>query len=284
MTDPAEFVSFVVPTADDAPEVVQATITSLLALDLPAYEVLVVDAGTRDEALWRPVEEFCRSYGVEFRHVAAAAASRAEAVRFAGLLTHPRSERVEVVEPGQRYGAAAAVPPAVLPAEPGSPRRGVVAAALLVLAASAVGGIAIAGDLIPDSEPGVSRPAEARETPGTAVSAPGEPPQEIPPTAPPFVPLPLASPSTSPLARPASAPAAAPTAAPVRVGSTGGQAPAPRPPGTTTATPPPAAPAPSTPAPAPPPSQQPQPQPTASEAPPAPSPSPTPSRKPKRRG
>ena len=35
------------------------TLQSLLALDYPAYEVIVIDDNTDDEALWRPVEAWC---------------------------------------------------------------------------------------------------------------------------------------------------------------------------------------------------------------------------------
>ena len=38
-----------------------ATIDSLLALDWPAFEVVIVDNNTADPALWEPVEDYVRA-------------------------------------------------------------------------------------------------------------------------------------------------------------------------------------------------------------------------------
>ena len=272
--DPApEFVSFVVPTADDAPETVTATVDSLLALDLPAYEVVVVDGGTRDEALWRPVEEFCRSHGVEFRHIPMAAPSREAAVKYAALLTHSRADAVEVVEPGSRSTRSAAPIglAAVAAAAPTGRRRGPVIASLALLALVAGGGAVIAGDLIPSSEPG---PVAAVDEPSPSAT----PSQTALPTRAPFgfpvVPARSGSPSASPSVRPT---ATALSGSPVPTSTVAAPRPVASQPAPATRAP---QPAPSRPASQ---SARPAPQPTTAAPQPSPSSEPTPTRKPGKR-
>ena len=53
------FVSLHVPTHNEPPDLVIATLERLLALDYDDFEILLVDNNTDDPALWRPVEEFC---------------------------------------------------------------------------------------------------------------------------------------------------------------------------------------------------------------------------------
>ena len=48
------------PAATSRPTMVIATIDSLLALDWPAFEVVVVDNNTSDPARWRPVQAHVR--------------------------------------------------------------------------------------------------------------------------------------------------------------------------------------------------------------------------------
>ncbi|HET8664994.1 MAG TPA: glycosyltransferase, partial [Nocardioides sp.] len=63
------FVSLQVPAYNEPPEMVIETLQSLVALDYPAYEVIVIDDNTDDETLWRPVETWCREHGLKFAHL-----------------------------------------------------------------------------------------------------------------------------------------------------------------------------------------------------------------------
>src|SRR5438477_13021627 len=47
-------------------EMVIETLQSLRSLDYPNYEIQVLDDNTDDEALWRPVEAWCRAHDVKF--------------------------------------------------------------------------------------------------------------------------------------------------------------------------------------------------------------------------
>ena len=55
------FVSLHVPAHNEPPDMVIDTLRSLLRLDYPRYEVILIDDNTDDESLWRPVEAVVRA-------------------------------------------------------------------------------------------------------------------------------------------------------------------------------------------------------------------------------
>ena len=110
---PAPFVSIHLACCNEPPAMVMATIDSLLALDWPAFEVLVVDNNTRDPALWEPVEAHVNarmaaagqgtqatSSGPYLRyfHLPRWPGYKAGALNFALEQTDPRAEWVAVVD------------------------------------------------------------------------------------------------------------------------------------------------------------------------------------------
>ena len=66
---PYPFVCLQVPCYNEPPDMVIETLKSLRALDYPNYEIQVLDDNTDDEALWRPVEAWCKENGVKFVHL-----------------------------------------------------------------------------------------------------------------------------------------------------------------------------------------------------------------------
>src|SRR6185437_12963159 len=62
-------VSLHVPAHNEPPEMVIETLRSLIRLDYPRYEVILIDDNTDDESLWRPVEAWCARHGVKFAHL-----------------------------------------------------------------------------------------------------------------------------------------------------------------------------------------------------------------------
>src|SRR5882757_1547194 len=56
-------VSLHVPAHNEPPEMVIETLRSLIRLDYPRYEVILIDDNTDDESLWRPVEAWCARHG-----------------------------------------------------------------------------------------------------------------------------------------------------------------------------------------------------------------------------
>ena len=62
-------VSLHVPAHNEPPEMVIETLRSLIRLEYPRYEVILIDDNTDDESLWRPVEAWCARHGVKFAHL-----------------------------------------------------------------------------------------------------------------------------------------------------------------------------------------------------------------------
>ncbi|MGH3743595.1 MAG: glycosyltransferase, partial [Mycobacteriales bacterium] len=97
--DQLPFVSLQVPAYNEPPEMVIATLESLVALDYPDYEIIAIDDNTDDEALWRPVERWCAQQGVTFVHLADWPGYKSGALNYAlRELTDPRTELIGVVD------------------------------------------------------------------------------------------------------------------------------------------------------------------------------------------
>ena len=63
-------VSLQIAAYNEPPDMLIETIRSVEAIEYPNFEVLVIDNNTRDEEVWRPVEEYCRDRpNVRFVHV-----------------------------------------------------------------------------------------------------------------------------------------------------------------------------------------------------------------------
>ena len=91
------------------------TLRSLLRLDYPRYEVILIDDNTDDEKLWRPVEEWCARHGVKFAHLMDWPGYKSGALNYAlRELTDEAAEVIGVVdsdyqiEPGFLRGCAPA--------------------------------------------------------------------------------------------------------------------------------------------------------------------------------
>jgi cellulose synthase/poly-beta-1,6-N-acetylglucosamine synthase-like glycosyltransferase len=93
------FVSLHVPTHNEPPDLVIATLEKLVALEYDDFEVLVVDNNTDDPELWRPVERFCRAHEkLGFFHLEDRPGHRAGALNHALDKVDPRTELVGVVD------------------------------------------------------------------------------------------------------------------------------------------------------------------------------------------
>lgn len=94
------FVSIHVPISSEPPEVVSRTLAALSALRYPAFEVLVVDNNTPDDALWRPIQGLCAALGPRFRffHLPTWPGNKAGALNFALAQTAPEAGAIAVVD------------------------------------------------------------------------------------------------------------------------------------------------------------------------------------------
>ncbi len=67
--DELPFVTLQVPAYNEPPDMVIETLQSLQAIDYPHYEIVVIDDNSDDEALWRPLQAWCREHSVTFAHL-----------------------------------------------------------------------------------------------------------------------------------------------------------------------------------------------------------------------
>lgn len=93
-------VSIHIPTKKEPPEMVIETLNGLEKLDYPNFEVIVIDNGTDDEKLWRPVEKYClgRSGKFKFFHVGELSGFKAGALNIALKHTSSDSEIICVID------------------------------------------------------------------------------------------------------------------------------------------------------------------------------------------
>jgi glycosyltransferase involved in cell wall biosynthesis len=93
------FVSLHVPAHNEPPEMVIETLRSLLRIDYPRYEVIVIDDNTDDESLWQPVRDWCARHDVKFAHLGEWPGYKSGALNYAlGELIDPATELIGVVD------------------------------------------------------------------------------------------------------------------------------------------------------------------------------------------
>ncbi len=93
-------VSIHVPCYNEPPHMVIETLNALAAMDYPNYEVLVVDNNTKDETVWKPLEEHCAKLGPRFRffHLPKWPGYKAGALNFALTQTAKDAQIVGVID------------------------------------------------------------------------------------------------------------------------------------------------------------------------------------------
>ena len=93
-------VSIHLACCNEPPEMVIATIRSLSRLDYRNFEVLVVDNNTRDERLWKPVQDFMATLDERFKffHLPKWPGYKAGALNFALKQTDAHAEIIGVVD------------------------------------------------------------------------------------------------------------------------------------------------------------------------------------------
>jgi glycosyltransferase involved in cell wall biosynthesis len=97
--DQLPFVSLHVPAYNEPPDMVIETLKSLVALDYPHFEIVVLDDNTTDESMWRPVEAWCHEHGVKFVHLADWPGYKSGALNYAlHHMIDPRTELIGVID------------------------------------------------------------------------------------------------------------------------------------------------------------------------------------------
>jgi cellulose synthase/poly-beta-1,6-N-acetylglucosamine synthase-like glycosyltransferase len=62
-------VSIHIPAYREPPEMIRQTLDAVAQLEYPNFECIIVINNTPDPALWRPVEEHCKTLGERFKFV-----------------------------------------------------------------------------------------------------------------------------------------------------------------------------------------------------------------------
>jgi len=93
-------VSIHVPTYNEPPQMVIATLDALAALDYEDFEVILLDNNTPDPEVWKPVEAHCARLGPRFRffHFDGLKGFKAGALNRALALTDPAATHVAVID------------------------------------------------------------------------------------------------------------------------------------------------------------------------------------------
>ncbi len=94
------FVSIHLACYNEPPDMVIATLDSLAALDYRNFEVLVIDNNTKNEEVWKPVEEHCAKLGDRFRffHLDPWPGFKAGALNYGLKQTDPRADIIGVID------------------------------------------------------------------------------------------------------------------------------------------------------------------------------------------
>ncbi len=93
------FVSLHVPTHNEPPDMVIATLEALLTQEYDDYEILLVDNNTVDPDLWRPVQEFCARHDrITFLHLEDWPGYKSGALNYALTRTDPRAELIGIID------------------------------------------------------------------------------------------------------------------------------------------------------------------------------------------
>lgn len=93
-------VSIHVPAYNEPPEMLKQTLDALANLDYPRFEVLVIDNNTKDDNIWKPVEQHCNQLGEKFRffHKRPLAGFKAGALNFALAETASHATIIAVID------------------------------------------------------------------------------------------------------------------------------------------------------------------------------------------
>jgi len=93
-------VSLHLPCYNEPPDMLKETLDSLVKLDYPNFEVLVLDNNTRDPEVWKPVQEYCAQLGDRFKfyHLGKWPGAKSGALNFALTQTDPDAEVIGVID------------------------------------------------------------------------------------------------------------------------------------------------------------------------------------------
>ncbi|MFA5359507.1 MAG: glycosyltransferase [Patescibacteria group bacterium] len=94
------FFSIIVPANNEPPEILLDTLNSLAELNYRNYEVLVIDNNTKEEKIWKPVENYVKMLGDKFHfyHVDSLSGFKAGALNYVMQYIDSQADHLAIVD------------------------------------------------------------------------------------------------------------------------------------------------------------------------------------------
>jgi cellulose synthase/poly-beta-1,6-N-acetylglucosamine synthase-like glycosyltransferase len=97
---PELFFTVLVPTYNEPPNIVINTLRSLLIQDYQNFEVIILDNNTKDENIWKPVEEFCQDNKdkLKFYHIENLEGYKSGAINYAKKFINNKTDYLLILD------------------------------------------------------------------------------------------------------------------------------------------------------------------------------------------
>ncbi|MDO8498316.1 MAG: glycosyltransferase [bacterium] len=97
---PEGFVSIHVPAYNEPPTLLKNTLRALSELDYKDYEVIIIDNNTKEEKIWRPIQEYCQKLRKTFKffHIDRLPGFKAGALNYIQSKVNPKTKFVAVID------------------------------------------------------------------------------------------------------------------------------------------------------------------------------------------
>ena len=94
------FISIHIATHNEPPDILLKTLRSISRIKYNNYEVIVVDNNTKDDAVWKPIQAYCKKVGKKFRffHVDNLVGFKAGALNFAKEHINLKAEFIAIID------------------------------------------------------------------------------------------------------------------------------------------------------------------------------------------
>lgn len=94
------FISIHIATHNEPPNILINTLQSISQSKYKNYEVVIIDNNTKDESIWKPVQEYCDCLGSKFRffHIENLTGFKAGALNFLKKKTNPIAQYIAIID------------------------------------------------------------------------------------------------------------------------------------------------------------------------------------------
>ncbi|MFZ2205997.1 MAG: glycosyltransferase family 2 protein [Microgenomates group bacterium] len=98
--DTEPFISIHIASHNEPPNILINTLKSISLLKYKNYEVIIADNNTKEESVWKPVQEYCKKLGDKFRfyHIENLTGFKAGALNFIKKETNPKAQYIAIID------------------------------------------------------------------------------------------------------------------------------------------------------------------------------------------